>query len=1158
MSERHKANDDPSSESAALPVDQVCGQFDAAWKAAASTGRRPCIDDYLRLVPVPERPALLHELIVLDMDYRQLAGEHPLMGEYRARFSAQELGLADQPTTLCNTDGDLLFGVFALHMDFINRDALVAAMNARLLDKTKPLGQILTEQGAVRPEDRDLLERLVKRHLQMHGDQTQLSLASLNSIGSLPNHLREIANPKPHTSLANMPGATTPQTSPRAAWSSAVQKSNEQAVRFRIIRDHAEGGLGKVFLAQDEELHREVALKEIKEKYAHHPESRLRFLREAEVTGGLEHPGIVPVYGLGRYADGRLFYAMRFIKGHSLHEAIQRFYAADPARRDPGERSLAFRELLGRFVDACNALAYAHARGVLHRDVKPHNIMLGKYGETLVVDWGLAKVIGHSEGLAGSEEGTLPPPSGDDTPPTQVGSIMGTPAYMSPEQADGRLDQLKPASDIYGLGATLYELLTGQRPFDGRDILVKVRRGEWLPPRRVRKDVPPALDQVCRKALALRPEERYASALDLAADIEHWLADEPVTAYREPWSWRLRRWMRRHRGMAAGVAGLLVAAVVAMAVGLVAVDHQKRRAEQAVEALEKAKRETRRAFEIVCSPVIEDWLSRQKGKLEPAQKDLLNKALDSYRAFTQESGDSEEARSGVAKAHRRVGDLSSSLGQHQAAEAAYHRAIDYYGRLVADFPTALDYHQELASSYNQFGTLLAELGRHEEAERAYRVALDLQQRLLDPHKRGAGTLLDMPDSRLELAKIHINLGVLLRRTGHPQKAEQAYRDALELQQQLAADFPAIPAYRGDLAATHNNLGNLLLEMRRLTDAEKAYRDALAVYRQLADQFPTLAVYRQVLATISSNLGRLLTDMERLPEAIEVLREAVALSKQLADQFPAVPKYREELANCHNNLGIALKDANRPEEAEKAYRHALDLQKQLAAGFPAVPGHRQKLARSHNNLGALLAELGRSRDAENAYRDALALQKQLAVEFNLPDYHNELANTMVNLAELLRDRREFLAARELLGSAAVHHQAALKANPQNPIYRLVFRNDRIILTSVLAGLGDHAAAQQTAEQLAALGWDPAEDAYAAARAMAQCAAVLEKDTKLREAQGQELVQSYTEQALALLRQAIRNGYHDASHMNKDPDLHPLRARPEFQKLLQELAVKSGSK
>src|SRR4029079_10699071 len=226
--------------------------------------------------------------------------------------------------------------------------------------------------------------------------------------------------------------------------------------RFRILRPHARGGLGAVFVALDSELNREVALKQILDRHADDPDSRARFLLEADVTGRLEHPGVVPVYGLGCDACGRPFYAMRLVKGETLKEAIERFHAAGGAR-DPRRWNLELRRLLSRFVAVCDVVAYAHSRGVIHRDLKPANILLGPYGETLVVDWGLAKVVGRGESAApaGAEEATLQPASGSGSSETLPGTALGTPAYMSPEQAEGRLEQVGPLSRGDSLGADI-------------------------------------------------------------------------------------------------------------------------------------------------------------------------------------------------------------------------------------------------------------------------------------------------------------------------------------------------------------------------------------------------------------------------------------------------------------------------------------------------------------------------------------------------------------------------------------------------------------------------------------------------------------------------------------------------------------------------------
>ena len=476
--------------------------------------------------------------------------------------------MADAPRPPGPADRNLLFGILALQMDFISRDQLVAAMHAWVLEKTKSLGEILLEQNALAAGDRALLEPLVDRHIAQHGGDPEKSLAALGQISSLEESLANVTDADVQASLGHLQARDASRGTGTVDWRSA--SPDYTGPRFRILRPHARGGLGEVFVAEDQELHREVALKEIQNQHADEPFSRTRFLMEAEITGGLEHPGIVPVYGLGSYGDGRPYYAMRFIRGDSLKEAIAQFHANAESKRDP----LALRQLLRRFTDVCNAMAYAHSRGVLHRDLKPGNIMLGKYGETLIVDWGLAKTTAappeRSASASGLEaasknidfEAPLKPTSGSNVDPTQMGSAIGTPGYMSPEQSAGRLDELSPASDVYSLGATLYVLLAGKPAFAGDDkgeLLRKVQKGDFTKPRQINSQIPATLEAICLKAMALAPGDRYATPRTLADDIEHWLADEPVSAHRESIVARGRRWLRRHKSVAAAsvAAGLM-------------------------------------------------------------------------------------------------------------------------------------------------------------------------------------------------------------------------------------------------------------------------------------------------------------------------------------------------------------------------------------------------------------------------------------------------------------------------------------------------------------------------------------------------------------------------------------------------------------------------
>ena len=472
---------------------------------------------------------------------------------------------------MASADRHLLFGLIALQVGLIDQAQLVAAFQAWARDKGRPMADYLAERGDLDADGRAAVEAMAALHLKKHGGRTERSLAAIAAGRSTREGLSRIADPDIEGTLIHVgfgPGEHADGTDLDNTGTYSVGSATSDGVRFRILRPHAQGGLGAVFVALDGELNREVALKHILDKHADDPVCRGRFLLEAEVTGGLEHPGIVPVYGLGTYGDGRPYYAMRFIKGDSLKEAIAGFHTARSVTGDPGRRSLELRKLLGRFIDVCNAIEYAHSRGVLHRDIKPGNIIVGRHGETLVVDWGLAKATGKADRSA--IDRVLMPSSASGSSETLPGAALGTPAYMSPEQAEGNLDALGPRSDIYSLGATLYCLLTGRPPVEKDDlaaVLRAVQKGEFPPPREIFPTIDRALDAICVKAMALRPADRYATPRAMADDIERWMAEEPVTAWREPFARRARRWARRNRSL---VMTASAAAVVALA-GLLAV-----------------------------------------------------------------------------------------------------------------------------------------------------------------------------------------------------------------------------------------------------------------------------------------------------------------------------------------------------------------------------------------------------------------------------------------------------------------------------------------------------------------------------------------------------------------------------------------------------------
>lgn len=421
---------------------------------------------------------------------------------------------------------NLLVGVLALEIDLIDLHQFAEAFKECTARTNASLTDILIDRGWISPADKSEIERFAQRRLEKHNGDLEATMAGL------PNRTirlirAEAADPELQASLNQV---AAPATTKSTASSESAPTSEKRYTSFEL---HAGGGVGRVWVAHDQQLGRDVAIKDLRPEQAVVPAARSRFLKEARITGQLEHPGIVPVYELShREIDQQPFYAMRFVKGRTLTEAAIEYHSDGSKSID---RQVDLIDLLTSFVTVCNTIAYAHSRGVIHRDLKGQNIILGEFGEVIVLDWGLAKLLDEAD----EEIEVLEVPDDSDSQNTIAGVALGTPGYMAPEQARGRPDMIDQRTDIYGLGAILYEILTGRAPFIGNDLdllIDKVVNDEPVPPRQLARDVPRNLEEICLRALAKDPGQRHQSASEMANDVRQWQEvqrQEAVQALRD-------------------------------------------------------------------------------------------------------------------------------------------------------------------------------------------------------------------------------------------------------------------------------------------------------------------------------------------------------------------------------------------------------------------------------------------------------------------------------------------------------------------------------------------------------------------------------------------------------------------------------------------------
>jgi eukaryotic-like serine/threonine-protein kinase len=999
-------------------------------------------------------------------------------------------------------DRHLLFGLLALQTGLIQQAQLVAAFHAWTCDKARSLADHLLALGHLNAAQRAAVEALAALHIEAHGGAVERSLAAVPAERSTRQSLANLADPDIQATLGQVGsgrGSTVldghVDADRTADYSVGTATSNGQ--RFRVLRPHARGNLGAVFVALDQELNREVALKQILDNHADDPTSRARFLLEAEVTGGLEHPGIVPVYGLGTYGQGRPFYAMRFIRGDSLKEAIDRFHSDGTHKENPGQRSLELRKLLRRFNDVCNAIDYAHSRGVLHRDIKPANIIVGKYGETLVVDWGLAKVTGKSEPGAGEQ--TLVPSSSSGSSETLPGSALGTPAYMSPEQARGELEQLGSRSDVYSLGATLYCLLCGKPPQEGNDVgelLRRSQRGEFPHPTQLDPSIDPALEAVCLKAMALEPRDRYASPRVLVEDIESWMADEPVTAWREPWTRRVLRWLTRHRtGVTAAAAAVLVGVVglcTVLTVQSAANAELKRSNTELATANQKVtqantdlrdanEREIQRfdlaleAIKLFHSNVTEDLLLKEK-QFQGLRSKLLKGAADFYgkleRAL-QGQGDSL-SRAALGRAYFEMGRLTSEIGTYAAAVAEHRKGLAVRRELAerpgADAETVLD----VVRSLLELGTMLASSGDYARAQVSFEEAPKLAEGLVAAGRGG-------DDARSLLA---LSLVAASFKAANPKDALEMVSRGRAIAHELVRKYPKAPLYLERLGDSHYANGYVLRDRLGLpAEAIVAVKEAASIYQRLGNAQPDVYRFQNQLAKQHSYVAFPQIELGRFDEAITSLRQAVAIGRKAADANPAVTSLANNLASGLNQLAWCLIQTGRPAKALETLAQVRPIVRKLLEVDPGSFPYLRKLATSYSFAGQALARLGRRREAEDAFDDAVSIWQKL-VDEHPSDERNQgnLASTFGEIGWTLWTAGWSADALTAYGREREIRQRLAAARPTNTLYSDALASCETSTAAALFALGRLSEARAACERAIAIREelvkaDPEDDDYA---------------------------------------------------------------------------------
>ncbi len=954
--------------------------------------------------------------------------------------------------------------------------------------------------------------------------------------------------------------------------------------QFELLEAVGQGAFGTVYRARDVELDRIVAVKVPRTGRCLSPADVDRFMREARNAAQLSHQGIVPVYEVGR--SGPVPYIVSaFVKGTTLAEAL-------------GDHRLSFREAAEIIAQVAAALEHAHRHGVIHRDLKPTNIMLGQIegSSSKEGDFGKTESAPSSApagnlseprafvmdfGLARREEGEITV--------TVEGQILGTPAYMSPEQAGGEAHRVDGRSDLYSLGVILYELLTGELPFRGvtRMVLHQILYEDPRPPRQLNDKIPRDLETIAIKCLAKEPGRRYPTAGELAADLQRYLSGVPILARPVGRAERLWRWSKRNPRVA-GLSGVIILLLVSGAIGtfvaMVKIRHERDDAfaarEEATTAQQRAQEDFTLAFDALNNLVyeVQEQLNDQPA-VQKLRRNLLKTAIPGLERITS-SGEAFRTHESLAAAHRQLGDVYMEVGQTEDARRAYEQMLNLAEAMEKEDPQSIAVQRVLGVSHRKFGEVSFQLGNARSAQGSFVKALELAQQVATAYPEDA-------QAKRELLLDHLKMAAASLRLGNVTQAHDSSAQAMELAKALVAANPLNAKDKDSLAISYESLGNAKMQAGTVAVALKDFQEASTLRKALQvahpkstpaneklakayervgdaslfsgdwltarDYFVKALDLREELAKVDPDdaqvahnltvaygkLGDVTLQQGEAAKGRELFQKVLGRLEQAARLDPKNSLLQRDLTSVYDRLGSLALRASDIAAAREVYGKSLDKRLKLTAGDPESVIAQTELAIAYFNLGNTEMQAREFATAVAWYQKCAAIMKPLKVSGKL-----ENQSSFEGWFRMMDDR---LAVNRAAPRAIADFDYAWAQPAAQAIELLHIRAD------VLVRRGEHVAAAATAEKLRELAPKNARVLYNVASCFALCAGSATNGKQQDQITAVENAarKHYISRALEILTEAVREGFKDVVQLEIDSDLAALRREEGFVKLVQGL-------